>query len=97
MLAASRIKSQGTCMTNVDSPISLPLKSVAVSLLFSAVLGPVGMLYSTFWGAIFMIVMAIVVVPYKFVFPIILLWIISCVWSVSATERYNRRVVNKKV
>jgi hypothetical protein len=67
-------------------------KSVAVALLFSVILGPVGLLYASFWGGVAMIVLGVVVVSSKLLFPIILLWIICCVWSVRAVELYNRKL-----
>lgn len=81
-------------MINSPSPLTLPLKSVAVALLFSAILGPIGLLYASFWGGFIMVVVGIVVISNKFIFPIILLWIICCIWSVGAVESYNRRIVN---
>ena len=53
-----------------------PFKSVAAALLFCALLGPVGLLYATFWGGVWMILLGIVVVSCRFIFPIILLWLI---------------------
>lgn len=67
-----------------------PYKSVAVALLFSVVLGPVGLLYASFLGGIIMICLGIVVFSSKLFFPILLVWIISCIWSVGATEFYNK-------
>jgi hypothetical protein len=65
---------------------------VAVALLFCALLGPVGLLYASFWGGFVMILVGIVVVCSKLIFPIILLWIICCLLGVKATERYNRKL-----
>jgi hypothetical protein len=77
-----------------NSPPCLPYKSVAGALLFSAILGPVGLLYASFWGGFTMIVVGIVVVSNKYIFPIILLWIICCIWSVGAVESYNRKILH---
>lgn len=70
----------------------LPYKSVAVALIFSVILGPIGLLYASLWGGFVMIMIGIVVVSSKFIFPIILVWIISCIWSVAAVESYNKKV-----
>jgi hypothetical protein len=69
-----------------------PTKSVAVALLFSVILGPVGLLYASFWGGFFMIALGVVVISAKYVFPIILLWVASCIWSVGAVEASNKKV-----
>lgn len=70
----------------------MPYKSVAIALLFSVLLGPVGVLYASFWGGIVMIAIGIVVVSSKFLFPIVLTWIISCIWSVGAVEAHNKKI-----
>jgi len=71
----------------------LPYKSVAIGLLFSVFLGPIGLLYASFWGGLFMTLLGIVVISSKFLFTILLLWIICCIWSVRAIETYNRKIL----
>lgn len=75
-------------------PWVLPLKSVAGALLFSIFLGPVGLLYSSVWGGVLMIVLGFIVVSAKFIVPIILVWLISCIWSASAVNRYNKKIMD---
>lgn len=82
-------------MTDYRVAPLLPFKSVGASLAFTAILGPVGLLYASFWGAIAMILLGVVVVSSKLIFPIILLWIICCIWGVAAAEAYNRRMINQ--
>ena len=71
----------------------MPLKSVAIALLFAVVLGPVGVLYSSVMGGTILIVLGFVVVSSQYMVPIILLWLVSCIWSVAATNRYNKKVI----
>lgn len=71
----------------------LPYKSVAIGLLFSVILGPVGLLYASFWGGFIMIIIGIVVISNKFFFPIVLLWLICCIWSVGAVESHNKKIL----
>ena len=73
--------------------MTMPYKNVAVALIFSAILGPVGLLYASFWGGVTMIMLAIVVFSCKVLFPAVLVWIVSCVWAVGAVESYNRKIV----
>ncbi len=68
----------------------LPYKSVAIALLFSVILGPVGLLYATFWGGFFMIMMGIMIMSSKLFVPILLFWIICCIWAVGAVESHNK-------
>ena len=75
----------------------LPLKSVAGTLLFSVTLGPVGLLYaSTIGGALMTFLMAVLLTNFgltsKVMPAIINLWLICCVWSVIAVNRYNKKM-----
>jgi len=70
-----------------------PFKSVAVALLFTTILGHVGLLYSTFWGGFFMIFVSIVVFNTKLIFPSLLTWILCCIWGVGAVEKHNRELL----
>lgn len=73
----------------------LPLKSVSIALLFSVFLGPVGILYSSVIGGIIMIMLGFIIFSYKLIVPIILVWLISCIWSVAATNHYNKRLLRE--
>jgi hypothetical protein len=72
---------------------ALPFKSVAAALLFSVILGPVGLLYASFWGGFIMIILAIVIISLKLLFVTLLLWLICCIWSVGAVESYNKKII----
>jgi hypothetical protein len=72
----------------------LPFKSVAGALLFSALLGPVGVLYSSMIGGLVMIVLGFIVLSSKLMVPIILVWVISCIWGVAAANCYNKKLLN---
>lgn len=80
-------------MINTPKHSAFPYKSVAIALLFSVILGPVGLLYASFWGGFFMILLGMVVISNKYIFPIILLWLICCIWSVRAVELYNKKLM----
>jgi hypothetical protein len=74
------------------SPYAFRYKNIALALLFTAILGPVGLLYASFWGGILMIVLGIIVGSCKLFFPMLLIWIISCIWGVAACERHNKKI-----
>jgi hypothetical protein len=71
----------------------LPLKSVAGALLFSVLLGPVGLLYSSTLGGALLIFLTVLQVSNAFYRSAIILWLISCIWSVVAVNRYNKKVL----
>ncbi len=77
----------------IPSHLHMPYKSSAVALLFSAILGPVGLLYASFWGGLSMIVLAIVAICNQFFFVMLLVWLISCIWSVRSVELYNKKLM----
>lgn len=70
-----------------------PFKNVAGALLFSVLLGPVGLLYSSVRGGIVMIILGFVAISSKLPVPIILVWLGACIWSVSAAERHNKKML----
>jgi hypothetical protein len=72
----------------------MPYKSVAAALLFSAILGPLGLLYASFWGGLMLTILAVVVLCNKFLFVALLIWLISCIWSVRAVESYNKKIAS---
>jgi hypothetical protein len=81
-----------------SQPFFQPYKSVAGALLFAAVLGPVGLLYSSFWGGLFMISVTMIAATIsQTIVPVVLLWIFSCVWGVGAVEKYNRKIMMNNV
>jgi hypothetical protein len=80
--------------TYTSSPVtSLPLKSMAIALLFTVVLGPVGLLYASFWGGAILSILGIFIVSAQLIYPIVFLWVISCIWAARAVESYNRKLI----
>lgn len=71
----------------------LPFKSVAGALLFSVVLGPVGLLYSSLWGGVIMITLCFAALSDKLNTAAMVFWIVSCIWAVAAVNRYNKKVL----
>lgn len=72
---------------------TLPFKSTAVALIFSTFLGPIGLLYASFWGGLIMMVLAVYFVCSSFFFITLLVWLGSCLWSVRAVESYNKKIL----
>lgn len=73
----------------------LPFKSVAGALWFAALLGPIGLLYSSTLGGVIMIILGFVTVCAKYPVPIAMVWIGSCIWSVAAANKYNEKIINR--
>ena len=74
----------------------LPIKSPAVALLFCVFLGPIGLLYSTVMGGIVMIILGLAMFRLKMIGILILVWLISCAWSVAAVNLYNKKMLMMK-
>ena len=81
----------------ISGNAQIPFKSIAAALMFSVVLGPVGLLYSSFWGGFLMILVGIVVFSSRLFFPILLVWVFSCVWAVGAAEKYNKKILHSSL
>lgn len=72
-------------------------KSIAGALIFSVLLGPVGLLYSSYWGGFMMIFVFIFIYSTNLTFPIVLTWLICCIWSVGAAESHNRKLLQQRL
>ena len=70
-------------------------KSVAISLLLTFFFGPLGMLYSTIWGAVIMIIMSIIVTPLTLGMGLYLVWPICMIWGALAAASYNKKLLAK--
>lgn len=75
---------------------SLPFKSVAISLLFTVFLGPVGLLYGSFIGGLMMIICIVAAFCARFLFIVLMLWMLCCVWGVKAVENYNKKLMSNR-
>jgi hypothetical protein len=71
----------------------LPFKSPAAALLFSLLLGPIGLLYASFWGGVIMLVVGAIIITTRFIYSIILMWLICVVWAMWSVERHNRFII----
>jgi hypothetical protein len=76
-----------------NQPLFPPLKNIALALVFAVILGPVGLLYSSFWGGFFMIFLALIIFTSKQMLLLFLTWVTCCIWSVGAAETYNRKTI----
>jgi ABC-type phosphate transport system permease subunit len=70
-------------------------KSVALSLVLTFFLGPLGMLYSTILGAIVMIVLSVPLFILTLGHAAFLVWPISMIWGAWAAHRYNQRLLRR--
>jgi len=71
-----------------------PTKSTGVAILLTVLFGPLGMLYSTIWGALFMIVVSAVVGLLTLGFGLIVTWPICIIWAGVATSSYNKKLLS---
>jgi hypothetical protein len=71
----------------------LPFKSVAGALLFSVILGPIGLLYSSVIGGVILIILCMTAISGKFYVATAIFWITSCIVSVAAVNHYNKKII----
>ncbi|MFT4112529.1 hypothetical protein [Silvibacterium sp.] len=70
-------------------------KSVALSLVLTFFLGPLGMLYSTIPGAILMIIVSIPLFVITLGHAGFIIWPVSMIWGAWAAHRYNQRLLGR--
>lgn len=78
---------------NPQTVVAVPVKSVGVSLLLTFFFGPLGMLYSTIWGGIIMIVVSFIVGLISLGFGLIFMWPICMIWGAVAANSYNQKLL----
>lgn len=70
----------------------LPYKNTATAIVLCVILGPIGLLYSSLWGGLVMSFLGLMVARYQFYYLLACFWIVCCVWTTYAVDRYNRRL-----
>lgn len=68
-------------------------KSVGIALLLTFIFGPIGMLYSTVWGGIIMLLINLPIAIFTLGFGLIFTWPIQLVWAVLAVRSYNNKLL----
>ncbi len=79
----------------VQQIIVTSTKSVAISLILTFFFGALGMLYSTIWGALIMIVISIIVATVTLGMGLFLIWPICMIWGALAAASYNKKLLAK--
>lgn len=71
-----------------------PYKSSAVSILLTLFLGPIGLLYASFFGSIIMLILVLIsiFIPKGGALLLSLSWLICFYWGVFSVNRYNKRI-----
>ena len=71
-----------------------PTKSTGLAILLTVLFGPLGMFYSTIWGAIIMIPISAVVGILTVGFGLFVTWPICVIWAAVATSSYNKKLLS---
>lgn len=82
---------------NRDIPrqiVVTPTKSVGISIILTVVFGPLGMFYSTIWGAIIMLIISAIVGVVTFGYGLIVTQPICVIWGAIAAHSYNKELLS---
>lgn len=81
-------------MTNVEKQkiVIVTGKSAGVAFLLTFLFGPLGMLYSTIMGGIFMFVVSVVIGFVTMGVGFFITWPICIIWGIAAVNSHNRRL-----
>jgi len=74
--------------------VTVPTKSVGISILLTILFGPLGMFYSTILGAIAMCIISLFVIASTFGLGLLIVWPICIVWGAVATNSYNKEILS---
>ena len=71
-----------------------PTKSMGLAILLTVLFGPIGMFYSTIWGAIIMIPISAVVGFFTVGIGLLVTWPICIIWTAVATSSHNKKLLS---
>jgi len=70
-----------------------PTKSVGIAIILTVLFGPLGMFYSTIWGAIIMTVLSFFVGILTVGIGLLVTWPISIIWGAATASSYNKKLL----
>lgn len=70
------------------------MKSVGAAFLLSFFFGPIGMIYSTMAGGIFMLIVSLFVAVFTLGVGLFITHPICIIWAVSAANSHNKKVID---
>ena len=85
-------------MTTPQTPqhiVVTSTKSVGISLILTILFGPLGMLYSTIWGGIIMMVISLLLALLTAGFSLFITWPICVIWGALAVSSANHRILEQ--
>ena len=82
-------------MTNPDPQriVTVPTKSVGISILLTILFGPLGMFYSTILGAIAMCIISLFLIAITFGLGFLIIWPICIIWGAVAISSHNKEIL----
>jgi len=84
-------------LQNPQTVVAIPVKSVGVSLLLTFFFGPLGMLYSTIWGGVIMLIVSIILGLVTLGLSFFLTWPVCMIWGAVAASSYNKKLLAGKM
>ncbi len=80
---------------NSKTVIIVQKKSMAVALLLTFFLGPLGLLYVSVIGAIVLIILSVILGMFTFGVGALLGWVAAMIWAAVAVSSHNQRLLNQ--
>lgn len=82
-----------TTNENVNVIVTRSPKSVGIALALTFFFGPLGMFYSTIWGAIIMLILTVIIGILTMGFGVIITQIICLIWAGVAASSHNKKLM----
>lgn len=80
---------------NRYSSVTIPTKSMSTALILTFLFGPLGMLYFTVLGALFMLGVTIITFLLTDGAGLLIIWPIMLIWTAIAINIHNKKVFNR--
>ena len=87
--------SQAYSPFRTQAVVALTQKSVGVAIILSVLFGPLGMFYSTIFGALVMVVINIAAAVLTFGLGLCITWPVCILWAAVAAHVHNQRLLRR--
>ncbi len=71
-------------------------KNVGVAIILTILFGPLGMFYSTIWGAVIMLIVSLILGVFTVGLSLFVTWPVCVIWGAIAANSYNQSLLARR-
>ena len=71
-------------------------KNVGIAIILTILFGPLGMFYSTIWGAVIMLIVSLILGVFTVGLSLFVTWPVCVIWGAIAANSYNQSLLESQ-